>query len=104
MCRGINKVILVGNVGQEIEGPEGVAQVRLATTETWKDKNSGEQVEKTEWHNVVAFGKISEILKEHVNKGDKLYIEGRLEYRSWDKDDGSKGYATDIVVRDFCFL
>jgi single-strand DNA-binding protein len=106
--RGINKVILVGNVGQDPETrymPNGgaVTNLSIATSETWKDKNSGEQQEKTEWHRVVFYQRLAEIVAEYVKKGSKLYIEGRLQTRSWDKD-GQKHYATEIIANEMQML
>lgn len=102
MARGINKVILIGNVGGDPETrylPNGnaVTNLTLATSDSWRDKQSGEQKERTEWHRVSFFGKIAEIVGQYVNKGSKLYIEGRLQTREWEKD-GVKRYTTEIVV------
>lgn len=102
MARGVNKVILIGNVGGEPEVrylPNGnaVANVTLATSDTWKDKQTGQQQERTEWHRVVFFGRIAEVVGEYVAKGSKLYVEGRLQTREWEKD-GIKRYTTEIVV------
>lgn len=102
MARGINKVILIGNVGGDPEVrylPNGnaVANVTLATSDSWKDKQTGQQQERTEWHRVVFFGRIAEIIGEYVRKGSKLYVEGRLQTREWEKD-GVKRYTTEIVV------
>ena len=98
----INKVILVGNVGGDVEVkimPNGnaVANLSLATKDTWRDKQSGEKREKTEWHRVVLFGKIAEIAGEYVKQGSSLYIEGKLQTREWEKD-GVKRYSTEVVV------
>ena len=98
----INKVILVGNVGGDVEVkfmPNGnaVANISLATKDTWRDKQSGEKREKTEWHRVVLFGKIAEIAGEYVKQGSSLYIEGKLQTREWEKD-GVKRYSTEVVV------
>ncbi len=106
--RGINKVILVGNVGGDPEVrymPSGSAVVNLtlATSETWKDKNTGDNVEKTEWHRVVFFNRLAEIVGEYVRKGSKLYVEGRLQTRSWEQD-GVKRYATEIVANEMQML
>jgi single-strand DNA-binding protein len=106
--RGVNKVILVGNCGGEPETrymPNGNAVVNLtiATSENWKDKNTGENVEKTEWHRIVFFNKLAEIVGEYVHKGSKLYIEGRLQTRSWEQD-GIKRYATEIVANEMQML
>jgi single-strand DNA-binding protein len=106
--RGVNKVILVGNCGSDPETrylPSGgaVANVTLATSETWKDKNTGQNQEKTEWHRVVFFNRLAEIVNEYVKKGSKLYIEGRLQTRSWEQD-GIKRYATEIVANEMQML
>lgn len=109
MARGINKVILIGNLGADPETkymPSGdcMCTLRLATTETWKDKNSGENVEKTEWHRCVMFGRRAEVLAEYTRKGSQLYIEGRLQTRKWQDKDGSDRYTTEIKVDNFEFL
>ena len=106
--RGVNKVILVGNVGGDPEVrymPSGSAVVNLtlATSESWKDKNTNENVEKTEWHRVVFFNRLAEIVGEYVRKGSKLYVEGRLQTRSWEQD-GVKRYATEIVANEMQML
>lgn len=106
--RGVNKVILVGNCGGDPEMrnlPSGgaVANVTLATSETWKDKNTGQPQEKTEWHRVVFFNRLAEIVGEYVKKGSKLYIEGSLRTRSWEQD-GVKRYATEIVAGEMQML
>jgi single-strand DNA-binding protein len=106
--RGVNKVILVGNCGADPESrfmPNGnaVANVTLATSESWKDKNTGENVEKTEWHRVIFFNRLAEIVGQYVHKGSKLYIEGRLQTRSWEQD-GVKRYATEIVANEMQML
>lgn len=102
MARGVNKVILVGTCGQDPETkymPSGdaVTNLSLATSEQWKDKKTGEKVEKTEWHRVVLFGKVAEIAGEYLRKGSQVYIEGKLKTREWEKD-GVKRYTTEIVV------
>lgn len=102
MARGVNKVILIGNVGGDPEVrylPSGnaVANITLATTDSWKDKQTGQPQERTEWHRVVFFGRLAEIVGEYVRKGSKLYVEGRLQTREWEKD-GVKRYTTEIVV------
>ena len=107
--RGVNKVILVGNVGQDPETrhmPSGgaVANITLATSESWKDKSSGETRENTEWHRVVFFNRLAEIVGEYVRKGSKLYVEGRLQTRSWDDKDGVKRYTTEIVASEMQML
>lgn len=102
MARGVNKAILIGNVGGDPEVrhmPNGnaVANITLATSDSWKDKNTGQQQERTEWHRVVFFGRLAEVVGEYVRKGSKLYIEGRIQTREWEKD-GVKRYTTEIVV------
>ncbi|MET1078995.1 MAG: single-stranded DNA-binding protein [Pseudomonas sp.] len=102
MARGVNKVILIGNVGGDPETrylPNGnaVTNVTLATTDSWKDKQTGQQQERTEWHRVAFFGKVAEIAGEYLRKGSQVYIEGRLQTREWEKD-GVKRYTTEIVV------
>ena len=106
--RGINKVILVGNVGADPETrymPNGnaVTNITLATSETWNDKNTGEQQERTEWHRVTFYQRLAEIVAEYVRKGSKLYVEGRLQTRSWEQD-GIKRYATDIIANEMQML
>lgn len=106
--RGVNKVILVGNVGQDPETrhmPNGnaVTNLSLATSETWKDKTTGQPQEKTQWHRVVFFNKLAEIVSEYVRKGSKLYIEGSLRTRSWEQD-GITRYATEIVANEMQML
>ncbi|EAP3475964.1 single-stranded DNA-binding protein [Salmonella enterica] len=101
--RGINKVILIGNLGQDPElryMPNGgaVANLTLATSETWRDKQTGEMRENTEWHRVVVFGKLAEIAGEYLRKGAQVYIEGQLRTRSWDDNNGVTRYVTEIVV------
>lgn len=102
MARGVNKVILIGNVGGDPETrymPNGnaITNITLATTDSWKDKQTGQQQERTEWHRVVFFGKVAEIAGEYLRKGSQCYIEGRLQTREWEKD-GVKRYTTEIVV------
>ncbi len=102
MARGINKVILIGNAGGEPEVrylPNGnaVTNVTIATSDSWKDKQAGQMQERTEWHRVVFFGRIAEVVGEYAKKGSKLYIEGRLQTREWEKD-GIKRYSTEVVV------
>ena len=106
--RGVNKVILVGNVGKDPETrymPSGgaVTNVTLATSESWKDKNTGQPQEKTEWHRIVFFNRLAEIVNEYVRKGSKLYIEGSLRTRSWEQD-GITRYATEIVANEMQML
>ncbi|EBU4165660.1 single-stranded DNA-binding protein [Salmonella enterica] len=101
--RGVNKVILVGNLGQDPEMrymPNGgaVANLRLATSESWRDKTTGEQKEVTEWHTVVIFGKLAEIAGEYLRKGSQVYIEGQLRTRKWQDKDQQDRYSTEVVV------
>jgi single-strand DNA-binding protein len=109
MARGINKVILIGNLGADPEvkfmpSGDAVATLSLATSESWKDKNTGEQVEKTEWHRVVMFKRLAEIAGEYLKKGSKVYIEGRLQTRKWQGQDGQDRYTTEIVANDLQML
>jgi single-strand DNA-binding protein len=106
--RGINKVILVGNLGNDPEVrymPNGnaVANISIATSDSWKDKTSGEQQEKTEWHRVVFFNRLAEIVEQYVKKGSKIYVEGRLQTRSWEQE-GVKRYSTEIVASEMQML
>ena len=107
MSKGVNKAILVGNVAEpEVRytgDGKAIANVSLATSETWKDKNNGEQKEATEWHRLVFFGKLAEIVEKYVKKGSKLYVEGRLQTRSWEKD-GVKRYTTEVVCSEMQML
>ncbi|MEH0831986.1 single-stranded DNA-binding protein SSB1 [Pectobacterium cacticida] len=101
--RGVNKVILVGNLGQDPEVrymPNGgaVANITLATSESWRDKQTGEQKEKTEWHRVVLFGKLAEVAGEYLRKGSQVYIEGSLQTRKWTDQSGADRYTTEVVV------
>ncbi|APQ14695.1 single-stranded DNA-binding protein (plasmid) [Pseudomonas oryzihabitans] len=103
MARGVNKVILVGNAGADPEVrymPNGspVTTITLATSESWKDKQTGQQQERTEWHRVVFFGKLAEIVGEYARKGSQLYVEGQLRTRKWQGQDGQDRYTTEIVV------
>ena len=109
MARGVNKVILIGNLGADPEvrySPSGAAvtNVRLATTDSWRDKQTGEQQERTEWHRVVYFGKLAEIAGEYLRKGSKVYVEGRLQTRKWQGQDGQDRYTTEVVGNDMQML
>ena len=105
--RGINKVILVGNVGNDPECREGssgaIANLSIATSETWKDKNTGEQQERTEWHRIVFFNRLAEVVRDYVKKGTKIYLEGRLQTRSYEQD-GVQKYSTEIVANEMQML
>lgn len=102
MSGSLNKAILIGNLGADPETrytPDGkaVTTFSIATSEKWKDKNTGEDREKTEWHRIVTFGRAAELAAEYLSKGRKVYIEGRIQTRNWDDDDGKKHYITEIV-------
>jgi single-strand DNA-binding protein len=109
MSRGINKVILVGNLGKDPETrymPSGsaVTNLRIATSESWKDKQSGEQQERTEWHSVAMFGRLAEIAAEYLRKGSQVYIEGKLRTRKWQDKEGKDRYTTEIVADEMQML
>jgi single-strand DNA-binding protein len=109
MARGINKVILIGNLGNDPETrymPSGgaVTNVSLATSETWKDKQTGQPQERTEWHRVVFFNRLAEIAGEYLRKGSKVYIEGSLRTRKWQDKDGQDKYTTEIVASEMQML
>ena len=109
MARGINKVILVGNLGQDPDTkamPSGmtVCNLRIATSESWKDKQSGEMKEQTEWHSVAMFGRLAEIAGEYLKKGSQVYIEGRLRTRKWQDKQGNDRYTTEIVANEMQML
>lgn len=109
MARGVNKVILIGNLGQDPEvrfTPSGtaVANLNLATTDTWMDRQSGQRQERTEWHRVVMFNKLAEIAQQYLKKGSKLYVEGRLQTRKWQDQNGQDKYSTEIVANDMQML
>ncbi len=102
MARGVNKVILIGNLGQDPEvrylpNENAVCNITLATSDTWKDRETGQQRERTEWHRIVFFGRLAEIAGQYLRKGSKIYVEGRLQTREWEKD-GIKRYTTEVVV------
>jgi single-strand DNA-binding protein len=109
MARGVNKVILIGHLGADPETramPSGmtVANLRLATTENWKDKQSGENQERTEWHSVALFGRLGEIAAEYLRKGSQVYIEGRLRTRKWQDKEGRDRYTTEIIGSEMQML
>jgi single-strand DNA-binding protein len=100
---GINKVILIGNLGQDpdiryMQSGDPVANISIATSESWKDKTTGEPREKTEWHRVVFFGKLAEIVGKYLKKGSKVYVEGKLQTKKWTDKEGSDRYTTEVVV------
>nr|WP_081295678.1 single-stranded DNA-binding protein [Gilliamella apicola] len=103
MARGINKVILVGNVGQDpevryMQNGNAVANLSIATSESWKDKQTGETRERTEWHKIVIYGKLAEIANEYIKKGSQVYIEGQLQTRKWQDQSGNDHYTTEVVI------
>ena len=109
MARGINKVIIVGNLGNDPDTrymPSGgaVTNLSVATSESWKDKQSGEQKERTEWHKVAMFGRLAEIAAEYLRKGSQVYIEGRLRTRKWQDRDGNDRYTTEIIADEMQML
>ena len=109
MSRGINKVILVGHLGQDPEirytpGGMAIANATVATSDSWKDKQTGEQQEKTEWHRVVFFNRLAEIVGEYLRKGSQVYVEGRLQTRKWQDQSGQDRYTTEIVANEMQML
>jgi single-strand DNA-binding protein len=109
MARGINKVILIGNLGADPETramPSGttVANLRIATSESWRDKQSGEQQERTEWHRVALFGRLAEIAAEYLRKGSQVYIEGSLRTRKWQDKQGNDRYSTEVIGNELQML
>jgi len=109
MARGVNKAIIVGNVGQDPEMrymPSGaaVAELSVATTEQWKDKESGEKQERTEWHRITFFGRLAEIVGEYIKKGSQVYVEGSIRTEKWQDKQGNDRYTTKIVARDMQML
>ena len=109
MSRGVNKVILVGNLGQKpdmkyTQSNTAVANLSLATSESWKDKDSGDLKTKTEWHRVVYFGKLAEIAEQYLDKGSKIYIEGKLQTRKWQDQAGNDRYTTEVLGQELTML
>lgn len=109
MMRGVNKVILVGNLGNDPEvkySPAGkaIASISIATSESWKDKNTGQQQERTEWHRVVFFNRLAEIAGEYLRKGSQVYIEGSIQTRKWQDNSGQDRYTTEVVAREMQML
>jgi single-strand DNA-binding protein len=109
MAKGINKVILIGNLGKDPEthttqSGAVICNLVVATSESWKDKNTGETKESTEWHRVVAFRRLAEIAAQYLSKGSKVYIEGKLQTRKWQDQSGSDRYSTEIVANELQFL
>jgi len=109
MARGVNKVILIGNLGNDPEvrytpGGSAVASVSLATSETWRDKQSGELQDRTEWHRVVFFNRLAEIVGEYLHKGSKIYVDGSLRTRKWQDKTGVDRYTTEIIANEMHML
>ncbi len=109
MARGVNKVILVGNLGNDPDvrytaSGAAVANISIATSESWKDKNTGEQQDRTEWHRVVFFNRLAEIVSEYLKKGSQIYVEGRLQTRKWQDKEGHDRYTTEIVANEMQML
>lgn len=109
MARGVNKVILVGNLGADPETrymPSGgaVTNLRVATADSWKDKQTGERQERTEWHRVVLFNRLAEVAAEYLRKGSQVYLEGRIQTRKWQGQDGQDKYSTEIVANEMQML
>ena len=109
MSRGVNKVILVGNLGQKpdmkyTQSNTAVANLSLATSESWKDNDSGDLKTKTEWHRVVYFGKLAEIAEQYLDKGSKIYIEGKLQTRKWQDQAGNDRYTTEVLGQELTML
>jgi len=109
MARGVNKVILVGNLGKDPEvrytpGGSAVANVTIATSDQWKDKQTGEQQERTEWHRVVFFNRLAEVVAEYVKKGQQIYVEGRIQTRKWQDQSGQDRWTTEIVANEMQML
>ena len=106
MAGSVNKAILVGNLGRDPEvrrmpSGDAVANLRLATSESWNDRQTGEKRERTEWHNVVIFGKLAEVAEKYLHKGSKVYVEGQLQTRKWQDQSGNDRYSTEVVLRGF---
>ncbi len=109
MARGVNKVILIGNLGNDPDirytaSGAAVANISLATAESWRDKESGEQQERTEWHRIVFFARLAEIVGEYLRKGSQIYVEGRLQTRKWQDKEGNDRYTTEIVANEMQML
>ena len=109
MARGVNKVILVGNLGNDPDvkytaDGRAIANISLATTDSWKDKNTGEQQDRTEWHRVVFFNRLAEIVSEYLKKGAQVYVEGRLQTSKWQDQSGADRYTTEIVASEMQML
>ena len=109
MAKGVNRVIIIGNLGQDPDVKHAssggaVANISVATSDTWKDKQSGENQERTEWHRIVFFGKLAEIVGQYLRKGSKVYVEGRLQTRKWTDKAGVERYTTEIIASEMQML
>tara|TARA_B100001778_G_scaffold332524_1_gene339017 strand:+ start:20 stop:439 length:420 start_codon:yes stop_codon:yes gene_type:complete len=109
MAGTLNKVMLIGHLGDEVkmhhfDGGGSIARISLATNESYTNKNSGEKINNTEWHNLVAKNKVAEIFEKYLSKGDKIYVEGRIKSRKWQNESGEDRYTTEIIVNEFTFL
>ena len=109
MARGINKVILIGNLGNDPDvrytsGGSPIANISLATSESWRDKETGDMQERTEWHRIVFFSRLAEIVSEYLRKGSKIYVEGRLQTRKWQDREGNDRYTTEVVANEMQML
>ena len=109
MAGTLNKVMLIGHLGDEVkmhhfDGGGSIARISLATNESYINKNSGEKINNTEWHNLVAKNKVAEIFEKYLSKGDKIYVEGRIKSRKWQNERGEDRYTTEIIVNEFTFL
>ena len=109
MSNGLNKVLIIGNLGADPEikytqAGSPVANLSVATSERWKDKNTGEQKEQVEWHRVVIFGRLAESAEQYLKKGSKIFVEGKLQTRDWEDSEGKKRYTTEVVAREMTML
>ena len=109
MSNGLNKVLIIGNLGADPEikytqAGSPVANLSVATSESWKDKTTNEKVEKVEWHRVVVFGRLAEIAGDYLKKGSKIFVEGKLQTRDWEDSEGKKRYTTEVIAREMTML
>ena len=109
MAGSLNKVQLIGRLGADPEikqmvNGKSVARLSIATSQSWKDKSSGERKEKTEWHRVVIFGRLAEIAEQYLKKGSKIFVEGKLQTRDWEDSEGKKRYTTEVIAREMTML
>ena len=109
MSNGLNKVLIIGNLGSDPEikynsSGSAVANLSIATSERWKDRNTGEQKEQVEWHRVVLFSRLAEIAEQYLKKGSKVFVEGKLQTRDWEDAEGKKRYTTEVIAREMTML